>query len=193
MTEFLTQPAFEIGLRADLRGGYAWFVILKPAEERDALANFVTDLSVVLDKPVRVVNSIGSIERLHNELNAPADDPILIPDLDGADAERWSALDVNRSGLSREGTVVLWLSSDGLANLCEFAPNIRSFVGGSIFTLGSDGGAMTDAERVDRIAQLEAHFQMTSADVISRAQADRLPAEPHFVEWLVLLDRGDLV
>ncbi len=52
---------------------------------------------------------------------------------------------------------------------------------------------MTDLERAERIAEFEAHFQMTSADVIERAQSGTLPTEPHFVEWLVLLDRGDLV
>jgi hypothetical protein len=52
---------------------------------------------------------------------------------------------------------------------------------------------MTAAERRQRISSLESHFQISSAEVIARAEAGRLPTEPHFVEWLVLLDRGDLV
>jgi hypothetical protein len=52
---------------------------------------------------------------------------------------------------------------------------------------------MTASERKQRITDLESHFHMMSSDVILRAQSGKLPAEPHFVEWLVLLDRGDLV
>ena len=158
------------------------------------MANFVADLSAVLDQPVRVVRSSGSsFERLRSELGESACDPVLISDLDQADAERWRALDVNRSAWLREGAVVLWLSAAGVTNLCSYAPNIRSIVGGSIFNLGTDGGAMTVAERDQQIADLESHFEMNSAEVIKQAESGVLPSEPHFVEWLVLLGRGDLV
>ena len=194
MTDFLTEPAFEIGRRLEIRGSSAWFVVLRPAEEEDAMANFVADLSAVLDQPVRVVRSSGSsFERLRSELGESACDPVLISDLDQADAERWRALDVNRRAWLREGAVVLWLSAAGVTNLCSYAPNIRSIVGGSIFNLGTDGGAMTVDERDQRIADLESHFQMNSAEVIKQAESGMLPTDPHFVEWLVLLGRGDLV
>jgi hypothetical protein len=81
----------------------------------------------------------------------------------------------------------------GLTGLCEHAPNIRSFVGGSIVYLGILGDAMTASERQQRISDLESHFQITSAEVILQAESGTLPTEPHFIEWLVLLDRGDLV
>ena len=194
MTDFLMEPAFEIGRRLEIRGSSAWFVVLRPAEEEDAMANFVADLSAVLDQPVRVVRSSGSsFERLWSELGESACDPVLISDLDQADAERWRALDVNRSAWLREGAVVLWLSAAGVTNLCSYAPNIRSIVGGSIFNLGTDGGAMTVDERDQRIADLESHFEMNSTEVIKRAESGVLPTEPEFVEWLVLLGRGDLV
>jgi hypothetical protein len=194
VTDFLTQPAFEIGRRLEIRGSSVWFVVLQSAEEDDALANFVADLSAVLDQPVRVVRSSGSsFEKLRGDLNEPASDPVLITDLGEADAERWRALDVNRSAWLREGAVVLWLSAVGVTNLCSYAPNIKSIVGGSIFHLGSDGGVMTAAERDQQIADLESHFGMNSAEVIRQAESGVLPTDPHFVEWLVLLGRGDLV
>ena len=133
------------------------------------------------------------MDGLRTALESPADDPVLIADLDGVDAEAWSALDVNRSGLAREGAVILWLSSYGLANLSRFAPNLRSFVGGSIFPLSPDGSTLTPEERASRIAELEDHFRMTSEQAIAQALAGTQPPDPLFVEWLVLLDRGDLV
>jgi hypothetical protein len=195
MRDFIEEPAFEISRRVEIRGTYAWFVVLKPAEDTErTLEDFIAELSAVLDRPVRIVPGMTvPLERLRIELHQSAGDPVVIPDLDQADADRWRALDVNRSGYLRRGPVVLWLSSVGLTSLCEFAPNIRSFIGGSIFYLGANGEAMTVAECKQRISELELHFNMTSADVILRAESGTLPTEPHFVEWLVLLGRGDLV
>ena len=133
MTDFLTEPAFEIGRRLEIRGSSAWVVVLRPFEGEDALVNFVADLSAVIDQPVRVVPSLDSpFEKLRSDLNEPVADTVLIPDLDRADAERWRALDVNRSAWLREGAVVLWLSAAAVTNLCSYAPNIKSIVGGSL-------------------------------------------------------------
>jgi hypothetical protein len=190
---FLEQPAFEIGRRVDIRGGNTWLVVVGPDSTDDLIAGFVADLSASLSRTVRVVKAAGSMDGLLTALESPADDPVLIADLDGVDAEAWSALDVNRSGLAREGAVILWLSSYGLANLSRFAPNLRSFVGGSIFPLSPDGSTLTPEERASRIAELEDHFRMTSEQAVAEALAGTQPPDPLFVEWLVLLDRGDLV
>ena len=78
MTDFIREPAFEIGRRLEIRGNSGWFVVLRPAQENDALANFVADLSAVLDQPVRVVRSSGSpFEKLRNDLGESACDSVL--------------------------------------------------------------------------------------------------------------------
>ena len=195
MTDFIEEPAFEIGRRVEIRGPYAWFVVLKPTVDVEAaLDAFVAEFSAFLGGQVRIILGVNrSLEELRSDLNDPASDPVVISDLDHADANIWSVLDINRSGLLRFGPVILWLSSLGLTGLCEYAPNIRSFVGGSIVYLGIHGDVMTAGERKQRISDLESHFGIPSAEVIRRAEAGTLPTEPHYVEWLVLLDRGDLV
>jgi hypothetical protein len=195
MTDFIKEPAFEIGRRVEIRGPYAWFVILRPTVDVEAaLDAFVSDFSAFLGEPVRIIRGdVPTVERLRSCLIDPPSDPVVISDLNQPDADFWRALDINRSGLLREGPVILWLSSIGLTGLCEYAPNIRSFVGGSIIYLGIHGDMLTASERQQRISDLESHFRIPSAEVIRRAEAGTLPTEPHYVEWLVLLDRGDLV
>lgn len=195
MTDFVKEPAFEIGRRVDIRGAYCWFVILKPtAEVEAALEAFVSEFSAFLGQPVRILSGVApTLDNLRGDLTHPATDPVVISDLDQANADFWRALDINRNGLLRGGPVILWLSTTGLASLCEYAPNIRSFIGGSIVHLGIHGDVMTASERQQRISDLESHFGIPSAEVIRRAEAGTLPTEPHYMEWLVLLDRGDLV
>ncbi len=195
MTDFVVEPSFDIGRWIDIRGPYSWFVVLRPTKDAEsALQGFTADLSAALDEPIRIIRPTGElIENLRAALCEPKGDTVLIADLDQVDAGTWSALDINRSGFARPGAVILWLSIVGLVGLCQHAPNIRSFVGGSIFYLGRHSEAMTTAERQQRISDLEMHFSMTSDEVVRLAETRTLPAEPHFVEWLVLLDRGDLV
>ena len=168
--------------------------MLKPATETDvAFEDFTTDLSAVMGRPTRIIHGLASFETLRAALSEPLNDPVLIPDLDQADDNQWRALDINRSGLVREGAVVLWLSASGVVRLCQHAPNLKSFIGGSFLNLVVHREEMTGVELQQRILDLESHFKMSSAEVVILAESGALPVEPHFVEWLVLLDRGDLV
>ena len=51
---------------------------------------------------------------------------------------------------------------------------------------------LTPEERAERVADLEQHFGMTSAEAVSRAIAGSEPISPLFAEWMILMDRGDL-
>jgi len=85
------------------------------------------------------------------------------------------------------------MAPDAVGRLTEFAPNIRSFIGSSIFLAGPEPGIMTDKERESRLEELRQHYQLSDQEIVRRAEAKELPPEPHFVEWLVLVGRGDLV
>lgn len=197
MPDFISEPAFEIGRRLEIRGpdSYAWLAVLKPAQDTNtALANFTSDLSAALEAPVRTIHAADiSVEQVRAALHAPVGDPVLITELDQHDVEYWQSLDVNRSGLVRKGSIVLWLSVEGLSQLCAHAPNLRSFLGSSILQLGRQGENMSEPERQQRIEELVAHYGIASQEVVRQAQLGVLPTEPQFVEWLVLLGRGDLV
>lgn len=88
---------------------------------------------------------------------------------------------------------MLWLSAAGVSDLCSHAPNLRSFIGGSIFIVGSKGGEMAADERAERLRQLCDFYGLNNDEIIEKARKRELPAEPEFVEWLALLGRGDLV
>jgi len=189
------QPGHEIARRLELRGSHAWAVVLKPPDTAvPALDAFEDELEVYLGGRVRTVDASQlSMADLREQLQSPPDDVIVLTGLDDFDEDSWTALDINRDGMERQGTLVLWLSSEGALGLCRHAPNLRSFIGGSIFHLGPDGGIMTEQERQRRLADLAAHYKLDNEQVIRLAEARTLPPDPEFVEWLVLLGRGDLL
>ncbi len=195
MPEFSTEPFFEIARRLEMQGETGWLAVLAPvADSTAALDQLQTELQSILQKPARVIQlEPSTFEGLLEALHQPDDDAVILSSGTGLKREKWRSLDIMRSALERKGPVILWLATGDVANLVEHAPNLRSFIGGSIFLAGPDGGIMTETERQERLKQLSEHFQLTDQEVVRKAEVGELSNEPEFVEWLVLLDRGDLV
>ena len=195
MPEFSSQPLFEIARRLEIRGETGWLAVLNPAADSSAaLDQLQTELQSALQRPARVIQlEPSTFEELRGALHQPDDDAVILSSGTGLTQEKWRSLDIMRSALERKGPVILWLAPNDLANLANLAPNIRSLIGGSIFVAGPDGGIMTETERHKRLKELSEHFGFSDDEAVRKAEARKLPHEPEFVEWLVLLGRGDLL
>lgn len=192
MPEFSSRPAFEIARRIELRGTNAWLVVIAGGDWNPG--ELVREVRLVVDVPARSVSAMPfDLAALRNALRTPTDDVVVVTGLGQLTGDNWTVLDVNRSALERTGAVILSLSLATLGPLNAWAPNLRSFIGGSIFILTDDGSVMSDDERRLRLEELELAYGLTDEEVIRRASEKNLPAEPDFAEWLILLGRGDLV
>lgn len=195
MPEFSTQPLFEIARRLEICGEAGWVAVLSPATDSTAaLDQLQTELQSALQKPARVIElEPSTFEELREALNQPDDDAVILSGGTGLTPDKCRSLDIMRSALERKGPVILWLAPDDIANLANLAPNIRSLIGGSVFLAGPDGGIMTETERQARLNELSERFGFSGDEALRKAQARELPHEPEFVEWLILLGRGDLL
>lgn len=117
------------------------------------------------------------------------------------DEAEWGTLDRARTRLMRapaqptdiDSTImVLVLSAAAFATLQSSAPNLVSWIGGSVFEVAAEK-SLSSADRELRLEELRHWGAMTDADVIQRATNGTLPPEPYFAEWLVLLGKGDLL
>lgn len=73
------------------------------------------------------------------------------------------------------------------------APHFVSFVSSRIYYLDKDSNVLTPEECEQRLSALQDWSGQTNADVIALAENRQLPADPEYGEWLILLDRGDLL
>ncbi|HMD99535.1 MAG TPA: hypothetical protein VKM93_19675 [Terriglobia bacterium] len=173
MPDFLSEPMVEIARRLDIRGPNPWLAVLgPPTDSTVALDELQTELHSFLEIPTRVFPlETATFERLREALQQPDDDAVVLTA--GADLapEKWSSLDVMRSALERVGPIVLWMPPEAVASLAEFAPNIRSFIGASIFMAAPDGGIMTEMERQKRLAELAEHYGLSSEEIVRRAES----------------------
>ena len=195
MPEFESQPFFQIARRLEIRDRTGWLAILSPPTGSvHSLDDLQTELRSVLQKPVRVIElEPATFEQLREALHQPDDDAVVLSGGVGLPPEKWRALDIMRSAMERGGPVILWLAAADVANVANFAPNIRSLIGSDYFVAGPDGGIMTEAERQERLKELSEHFGFGGEEAVRKAQAGELPHEPEYAEWLVLFGRGDLL
>lgn len=173
-----SEPVLEVARRIDLRSesGYAWFVVVPSGEAgENSLADVKDALEVALSEPIRTVTAgTGAVHDFIAAVQINAADTVLLSGLDDWDDAKWRALDIQRSALERPGTIVLMLSPSSVLRLCNYAPNIRSFIGGSFVQLAPGGGILSETERHRRIKELEENYGLSSEEVFEKAKAGKL-------------------
>lgn len=118
---------------------------------------------------------------------------LLLSGVEDLPEAEWRHLDLRRDELQRGACVLVVLLEPTLRRLLTLAPNLASWVSGSLWRLSSLGDRLPPEEAARRLVALQQQFAMTNADVLRLATEQRLPRDPAFGEWLILLDRGDLL
>lgn len=121
-------------------------------------------------------------------------DYIVLRGFDSWNDADWQKLDCERSTLDytkRGGLLVL--SPKSVENLARYAPNFSSWIGGRIFELVLGSELLSDEDCERRLVTLREWTGLSDEDVIKRAESHQLPSDPEYGEWLILLNRGDLI
>lgn len=197
-TGTVAQFAFRI---VESTGENVWYVAIVKSRLVEATAMEVAASANELQSNSAVVFRVESPKAFETALNS-SKHPIWIGfGLESLDEAAWSALDRNRTRLERasdqcarvgSSVVLLVMAVETWTKLQSKAPNLASWIGGSVFGLAPDG-ELTAAAKETRLTELRLWGQMSDEEVVRKATEGTLPAEPYFAEWLVLLDRGDLL
>jgi hypothetical protein len=185
--------AAELALRLNaLRGTAVYAAYL-------AARGTVADALSGLDEELRAFDDTVKIERLSprdgeqliTDLQAPRAE-IVLAETSSFSAEDWALLDRRRSSLAHSGVLVFVTTPSSFEELMRSAPNLASWLGGQAFAYKSEDIEIA-AIREQRLAALRAWASRSDEEVIRAAQDGRLPADPEYGEWLVLLGRSDLI
>ena len=186
----------EFALRAVTSGGARhWFILV--GEERalaDLAARLRTEMESLGGGPVEIIP--GGQDAVHLARlvsNVRPDAAIIVCELEQFDEAEWRHFDLLRSRLVRREAVALLLSETSLSKLSRAAPNLASWIGGSVWSIDPASDTLDEEERRSRLATLREWSGMSDFEVVQRAQEGNLPGEPEYIEWLVLLGREDLI
>lgn len=132
---------------------------------------------------------------LINQVSKVSEKYFLLWQLDSWDNDEWEIFDAFRSRLVdkeyKGGLIVL--SKQSIRLMVKAAPHFDSFVRSKIYYLQKDAEILSDEECDRRLAALQEWTGKTNEEVIALAKNRQLPTDPEYGEWLILLNRGDLL
>ena len=193
----MSQPtpitAFDLAALLDLSPGSMSCVILDSHSE-EFIQELLSCLDLVGDLKASVLNEVTESAQLFViALRNCPDGLVVCSKLNDFTPEEFSRLDSNRSQLLSRHSILWVLSSTATARLIQSAPNLASFLGGKLFQGISDNSQLSSDEVEARLELLRREFEKTDEQLIVEVESDSIPLEPWVVEWLILLDRSDLV
>jgi len=196
------EPPAQFAFRVvEASGANVWYAAVVEQGKAEAIAREIVTVANELQPDAAVLERVGSPKEFSESIAAATCQVWVGFGFDRFDGADWSQLDRARSRLERRSLqgsevdssiVVLILSAEAFAALQASAPNIASWIGGSVFALERDEKLSATA-REARLEELRRWGIMTDEEVVRHATAGTLPTDPYFAEWLVLLDRGDLL
>lgn len=155
-------------------------------------AHSLLELYALLERRGAGVVEVATGDELVRRIRSDASDPVFITLAAPFTDEDWRVVDRHRECFQREIGGVFVLSAAEHDRLARSAPNLASWIGGCGY-VATDAAQLDEAGRLARREALSAQLGMTDEQVLQAAENGTLPTGPEFAEWLVLLNRGDLL
>ena len=157
------------------------------ADLQDTIEIFSECSTVTISGEFRARNLIEKIRGASEEY-------FLLWRLESWNNSEWKIFDALRSRLDKDkkGGILL-ISKQANDLMIHNAPNFVSWLGARIYYLQKDAEILSDEECDRRLAALQEWTGKTNEEVIALAENCQLPTDPEYGEWLILLNRGDLL
>ncbi|BCL34278.1 hypothetical protein [Nostoc sp. MS1] len=174
--------------------GNTWSAIIFPQPDYQQLVDDLNDsLTIFAECEVGCISGKIFANDLVEQIVNKNEDYLILGTFESWDNHQWFQLDCQRSKLMRKRGVVLVLSPESAKAMFSYAPNIASWLGFRVFNFLKDTELLSIKERQARLESLREWSGLTDTQVIEMAEAQTLPLDPEYAEWLVLLERGDLI
>ena len=175
--------------------GNIWMALIVAIDEIESTLEDLQDtLEIFNECETGTLSGKEGALDLVQQINQNSEAYILLYDFENWDSQEWKTFDGFRSHLDKGkkgGFLILTQESTRL--MLHNAPNFVSWLGARIYQFQKDAEMLTQTERDRRLNALQENFKMSDQDVIELAENRQLPSDPEFGEWLILLDRGDLL
>lgn len=178
------------------RGAWVLVVVRQP-ELKQSLKHIKAELDLLLAEEQDGVGGVHAIEAATSSVQLMAtlshyseDDVVLLTGIERFDQEELERLDLFRNRALHSPRVLIATTPEGANRLSIHSPNLLSWLGAHCFQYDSQEGRMNVDERLQ---SLRDHFEMSDSEVIDLAERGELPSDVAFTEWLILLQRGDLL
>jgi len=172
-----------------------WMVLVVDINDLEStVADLQDTIEIFSECSTVTISGESRARNLIEKIREASEEYFLLWQLDGWDNNEWTIFDALRSRLDRDkkgGILVISKQANDL--MIHNAPNFLSWLGARIYYLQKDAEILSDEECDRRLVALQEWTGKTNEEVIALAENRQLPTDPEYGEWLILLDRGDLL
>jgi hypothetical protein len=174
--------------------GNTWSALITSSLDCQQLVDDLQEtLSIFAECEVGCLSGEDGTNTLVKQIIKTTEDYLILWNFDQWDKNNWYEFDCMRSALIKKRGVVLILSLESAEIMFSHAPNVVSWVRNRVYSFLKDTELLSTEEVQERLATLQEWSGLTDSQVIEMAEAQTLPPDPEYAEWLVLLERGDLI
>ncbi len=172
-----------------------WLAIIVSSLDVDDVVDELREmLNIFIECDIGVISASGGVISCFEQISHAPQDYLLLRDFESWLKEDWQKFDSFRSRLDQEKSGgILILSLEATKSLLNHAPNFASWLGSRIFRLLLNTEFLSLEERQTRLLALRIWSGKSDAEIIALAEAHNLPSDPEYGEWLILLEREDLI
>ena len=174
--------------------GNTWSALITSNLDSEQLVDDLQEtLTIFAECEVGCFSANDETNTLVQQIKKATEDYLIIWNFEQWDKNNWYEFDCMRSSLMRKRGLVLILSPESAKTMFCYAPNIVSWLGSRVYSFLKDTELLSVEEIEERLATLREWSGFTDSQIIEMAETRTLPSEPEYAEWLVLLERGDLI
>ena len=174
--------------------GNIWSVLVTSNLDNSKLAEELEEtLTIFTECEVGIISADNVVDNVVNEIQQASEEYLIIWNFENWDNHHWRKFDQMRSRLIKQRGVVLVLSEKIVNKMFVDAPNLVSWIGACVYEFIEDSEFLTEEERQMRVVELQQWSGYSDAQVLELAESEQLPPDPEYGEWLVLLNREDLI
>ena len=169
-------------------------LVVKPDDMQSTIGDLQDTVEIFNECNTGTISGKSGARDLIQKICEAIEKYIFLWELEFWDNSEWKIFDALRSRLDKNekgGLIILSDRSNSL--MLHNAPNFVSWLGSRTFYLQKDSEILTAEESDERIVALQEYLGKTNEEVITLAENRQLPTDPEYAEWLILLNRGDLL
>ena len=182
----------KIGAQPD---GNIWMILVVNIDDIELIATDLQDtIEIFSECNTGTISGEFGARDLIDQISEASEEYFLLWRLESWNNSEWKIFDALRSRLDKGNKGgLLVLSEQANYLMMHNAPNFVSWLGARIYYLQKDAEILSDEECDRRLAALQEWTGKTNEEVIALAENRQLPTDPEYGEWLILLNRGDLL
>ena len=172
-----------------------WSVLIIDKQNIEEVIEELNDtINIFAECEIKVISGLNGVDELIEQVLGATEDYLILYQLNNWQENDWKKLDGYRSRLDKHKLGgLLVLSQSTAVKMVANSPNLASWLGSKIYNLELDTELLNEEEKESRLAALREWSNQSDIEIIALAEANQLPPDSEYGEWLVLLDRGDLV